>query len=77
MTTLPNDLRNDLSRVIVRARELAEAGARVALEALAVHHHEPYGNMDAEARALGGTVVCTLRWSPHDYDPPGFFGHSV
>lgn len=52
MTTLPTNLRNDLSRVVVQARDLAEAGARVALEALAVHHHEPYTHMDMKARKL-------------------------
>jgi hypothetical protein len=37
---------------MVAAREVAEAGARSALRALAVHHHEPYGSMTPEERAL-------------------------
>lgn len=52
MTTLPTELRNKLERTIVQAREVAEAGAKTALEALAVHHHEPYGHMSPEERKL-------------------------
>lgn len=37
---------------MVAAREAAEAGARSTLRALAVHHHEPYGSMTPEERAL-------------------------
>lgn len=40
MSTLPADLRNKLERTIIEARDAAEAGARAALEALAVQHHE-------------------------------------
>jgi hypothetical protein len=46
------ELRNKLERTIVEARDVAETGARVALEALAVHHHEPYGHMSPEERKL-------------------------
>ena len=35
-----------------RPRDVAEAGARVSLEVLAVQHHEPYGHMGAEQRTL-------------------------
>jgi len=52
MNPLPTDLRNKLERTIVQAREVAEAGAKAALEALAVHHHEPYGHMSPEERKL-------------------------
>ena len=34
------------------ARDVAETGARAALEALAVHHHEPYEHMSAAQRGL-------------------------
>jgi hypothetical protein len=50
--TLPTDLRNKLERTIIEARDVAEAGAKAALEALAVHHHEPYGHMSPEERKL-------------------------
>ncbi len=52
MQTLPVELRNKLERVIIEARDVAEAGAKAALEALAVHHHEPYGHMSPEDRKL-------------------------
>ena len=52
MKTLSPSLRRQLERAVVDAREVAEGGARVALEALAVHHHEPYGHMGSEERAL-------------------------
>lgn len=52
MTYLASNLRNKLERVVIGAREIAEEGARVALEALAVPHHEPYGHMALEERRL-------------------------
>ncbi len=52
MKSLSTEFRRRLERTVVEARDVAEAGARVALEMLAVHHHEPYGHMDAEQRAL-------------------------
>ncbi len=50
MTSLSTQLRNKLERVVVDARDAAEAGARAALEALAVHHYEPYAHMTPEQR---------------------------
>ena len=41
-----------LEHAIIEARDAAEVGARAALEALAVHHHEPYPHMDATQREL-------------------------
>jgi len=52
MPTLASDLRNRLERVVIEARDVAEAGARTALEALAVHHHEPYPHMKPAQREL-------------------------
>ena len=52
MNPLPTELRNKLERTIVEARNVAEAGAKAALEAIAVHHHEPYGHMSPENRKL-------------------------
>jgi Eco57I restriction-modification methylase len=52
LTVLPVELRNKLERTIVEARDVAEAGAKVALEAFAVHHYEPYGHMSPEERRL-------------------------
>lgn len=52
MTSLPSALRNQLERVVIAARDTAEKGAKAALEALAVHHHEPYRHMSFEERKL-------------------------
>jgi hypothetical protein len=52
LKTLSTDHRRQLERTVVEARDIAEAGARGALEALAVHHHEPYGHMSGEQRKL-------------------------
>ena len=52
MPALPTDLRNKLERVVIEARDAAEVGARAALEALAVHHHEPYPHMKPAQRQL-------------------------
>ncbi len=42
MSTLSTELRNKLERTIVQARDVAEAKAKAALEALAVQHYERY-----------------------------------
>ena len=52
MQTLPTALRQQLERAIIEARKVAEAGARAALEELAVHHREFYEHMDTEQRTL-------------------------
>jgi len=52
MPALSTELRNKLERTIIEARDVAEAGAKAALEALAVHYHEPYGHMSPEERKL-------------------------
>ena len=45
MPTLATELRNKLERAVIAARDASEAGARAALQTLAVHHHEPYPHM--------------------------------
>ena len=52
MTPLSADLRRQLERAVVNAREVAEVGARAALESLAVQESKPYGHMNDEQRAL-------------------------
>ncbi|MEX2218828.1 MAG: N-6 DNA methylase [Phycisphaerales bacterium] len=52
MPALDPQLRRRLENKVVAARAEAEAGARAALDALAVHHHEPYGHMKPDARVL-------------------------
>lgn len=52
MKTLSTQHRRQLERTVVEARDVAETGARMALEALAVQHHEPYPHMDGRQRTL-------------------------
>ena len=52
MPVLSDNLRRRLEKAIVAARRVAEAGARRALESLAVERHEPYGTMSPEERTL-------------------------
>ena len=52
MTTLSADLRRRLERTVMQARDVAETGARTALEALAVAEAQPYEHMDGAQRAL-------------------------
>ena len=52
MKTLSTEFRRQLERTVIEARDIAEVGACVALEALAVQHHEPYGHMGSEERTL-------------------------
>ncbi len=52
MTPLPAELRRQLERAVVSAREVAETGSREALESLAVREGQPYEHMTGEQRAL-------------------------
>jgi hypothetical protein len=52
MNGLASELRKQLGKVVVLAREAAEVGARKALEALAVHEADPYKYLDEEQRVL-------------------------
>lgn len=52
MKTLSSEHRRQLERAVVAARDVAEAGARSALEALAVGQREPFGHMTDAQRAL-------------------------
>ena len=52
MEALSPQLRRQLERVVADAREVAETGARAALEALAVSHAEAFEHMGAEERNL-------------------------
>ena len=52
MITLAPEIRRQLERAVAGAREVAEIGARAALEALAVSHPEAFEHMGAEERNL-------------------------
>jgi hypothetical protein len=47
--------------VVIDAREVAEAGARAALEALAVNHYEPYSHMKPDQRELRNKLRARAR----------------
>jgi hypothetical protein len=51
-TSLTKDQRNQLSRITLEAREVAESAARAALENLAVHEHEYRAHMSLDQRQL-------------------------
>ena len=51
MNVLAVELRKRLERAISDAREVAETGARAALEALAVHLRDPYEHLNPEKRS--------------------------
>jgi hypothetical protein len=52
MAALQSDRRRALEKVVKDARDVAEQGARAALESLAVHHHEPHSSMTPAQRNL-------------------------
>ena len=52
MATLPQPLRKKLEAAVKDARDTAEAGARAALEQIAVHAAEPYGHLTPDQREL-------------------------
>ena len=52
MKTLSTEHRRQLERAVADAREVAETGARAALEALAVDGRDPFEHMSDEQRAL-------------------------
>lgn len=52
MPSLSTELRNKLEKVIIGARDVAEAGAKAALETLAVHHRDFYAHMTPQQKKL-------------------------
>lgn len=52
MSILPIELRCKLKKTIIEARDIAESGAKAALETLAVQHYEPYDHMTPDQRQL-------------------------
>ena len=69
MKPLPPNLRKQLERTIADARDVAETGARVALETLAVDHREPYAHMSAGQRALRQRLRARARQLGDSRDP--------
>lgn len=52
MAYLNSNQRSFLEKAVISARKAAESGAINALKALAIHHHEPYSNMEQDKRVL-------------------------
>jgi hypothetical protein len=52
MASLDRNLRRDLENAVKKARRVAEAGARQAVEQLAVGHHEPWSALSPDQRKL-------------------------
>jgi hypothetical protein len=69
MPALASDLRKTLETTVVKARELAERGARDALTALAVDASEPFGSMSEEERKLRNRLRARGRQLGDQRDP--------
>ena len=52
MASLDRNLRRDLENAVKKGRRVAEAGARQAVEQLAVGHHEPWSALSPDQRKL-------------------------
>ena len=69
MPALASDLRRTLESTVVKARELAERGARDALTALAVGASEPFASMSEEERKLRNRLRAHGRQLGDQRDP--------
>ena len=69
MASLSRDFRRKLEKTVRQARRVAENGTRKVLEQLGVHHHEPYGSMNSEQRALRNRLRAHGRQSGDLRDP--------
>ena len=69
MPALASDLRKTLENTVVKARDLAERGARDALSALAVGASEPFSSMNEEDRKLRNRLRAHGRQLGDQRDP--------
>jgi hypothetical protein len=69
MPALASDLRKTLETTVVKARDLAERGAREALTALAVGASEPFSSMNEEDRKLRNRLRAHGRQLGDQRDP--------
>ncbi|MFM7266199.1 MAG: SAM-dependent DNA methyltransferase, partial [Cyanobium sp.] len=69
MPALASDLRRNLENTVVKARDLAERGARDALTALAVGASEPFASMSEEERRLRNRLRAHGRQLGDQRDP--------
>lgn len=68
-TSLPKDLRNQLARITLAARDRAESAARAALENLAVHEKDYRPHMTVEQRLLRNRLRARGRTLGDRLDP--------
>jgi len=61
MPSLTSEQRRKLENTVILARDVAEEGARLALEALAVHEARPYEHMNEEQRRLRNHLAARSR----------------
>ncbi len=61
MAVLNEGQRRKLEKTVERAREVAELGARAAIEQLAVHRPEPFAHLSAEERELRNRLRARAR----------------
>ena len=61
MHALATDLRNQLERTVIAARDIAEGAARAALVTLAVERTEPFPSMDEDQRRLRRALRAVAR----------------
>ncbi len=69
MPALASDLRKTLEATVVKARDLAERGAREALNSLAVEGKDPYTSMSEEERKLRNRLRARGRQLGDQRDP--------
>ncbi|WP_255015755.1 BREX-1 system adenine-specific DNA-methyltransferase PglX [Cyanobium sp. BA20m-p-22] len=69
MPALASDLRKTLENTVVKARDLAERGAREALNSLAVEGKDPYTSMSEEERKLRNRLRARGRQLGDQRDP--------
>lgn len=71
MPTLGSDSRKTLERVVIEARDIAEAGSRAALEALAVHEPKYYPHMSQAEREMRNHLRARARQLGDHQDTAG------
>ncbi len=75
MAPLPADLRRNLGRIVLRAREVAERGARGALQVLAVDAERPFDTLSTDQRAQRNALRARMRaLAPTDAGQTGATG---
>ena len=74
MASLSTELRNQLERAVKNARDIAEQGARAAIEQLAVHEYEPYQHLTPDQRELRNRLRARARQLGDTRDQSGRHG---